>query len=136
MRPLQDDEGVGHDQLTRSLTLPLPLPLTLTLTLTLTQVWDMRNYKCLQTIQDKESYRPIDQITALMYDPVRAQLLSASTTMRPWPMLKVANPNPNPHPHANPSPNPSPPPGASARDGGDGAGGRLTLTLPQSKPSP
>ena len=67
------------------------------------KVWDMRNYKCLQTIQDKESYRPIDQITALIYDPVRAQLLSASTTMRPWPMLKVANPNPNPHPNPNPS---------------------------------
>ena len=74
------------------------------------KVWDMRNYKCLQTIQDKESYRPIDQITALIYDPVRAQLLSASTTMRPWPMLKVANPNPNPHPNPNPNPHPHPNP--------------------------
>ena len=74
------------------------------------KVWDMRNYKCLQTIQDKESYRPIDQITALMYDPVRAQLLSASTTMRPWPMLKVANPNPNPNPNPNSNPNPNPNP--------------------------
>jgi len=54
------------------------------------KVWDMRNYKCLQTIQDKASYRPVDQITALMYDPVRSQLLSASTSLRPWPMLKVA----------------------------------------------
>tara|TARA_B100000768_G_C11121975_1_gene307890 strand:- start:183 stop:389 length:207 start_codon:yes stop_codon:yes gene_type:complete len=25
-----------------------------------------------------------------MYDPVRSQLLSASTSLRPWPMLKVA----------------------------------------------
>ena len=32
----------------------------------------------------------MDQITALMYDPVRSQLLSASTSLRPWPMLKVA----------------------------------------------
>ena len=61
------------------------------------KVWDMRNYKCLQTIQDKESYRPIDQITALMYDPVRAQVRS-----------RLPNPNPHPNPRPNPNPNPNP----------------------------
>ena len=74
------------------------------------------------------SYRPVDQITALMYDPVRSQLLSASTSLRPWPMLKVAKrsverghieplcaalynvnfhevgPKPNPDPNSNPDP--------------------------------
>ena len=54
------------------------------------KVWDMRNYRCLQTIQDKANYRPEDRLSAIVYDPVRSQLLTASTSLRPWPMVKVA----------------------------------------------
>lgn len=54
------------------------------------KVWDMRNFRCLQTIQDKASYRPEDRLSAIVYDPVRSQLLTASTSLRPWPMVKVA----------------------------------------------
>ena len=53
------------------------------------KVWDLRNLKCLQTMQDKTHSRPENRISALRYDPVRCQLLTASTTLRAWPMQKV-----------------------------------------------
>ena len=44
------------------------------------KVWDLRNLKCLQTMQDKTHSRPENRISALRYDPVRCQLLT-----RQWP---------------------------------------------------
>ena len=43
------------------------------------KVWDLRNYKCLQTLVDKTHYRPENRISAFVYDPVRRQLLTQTT---------------------------------------------------------
>jgi len=54
------------------------------------KVWDLRNYKCLQTLQDKTHYRPEDRIAACTYDPLRQQLLTGTTQLKAWPMVKTA----------------------------------------------
>jgi WD40 repeat protein len=54
------------------------------------KVWDLRSHKCLQTIHDKTPYRPEDRITAMAFDPGRSRLLTGSTRVRVWPLVKAA----------------------------------------------
>ena len=39
------------------------------------KIWDIKTYQCLQTIESKLHFRPIDMITAMTYDPIRRALL-------------------------------------------------------------
>ena len=54
------------------------------------KVWDLRSHKCLQTIHDKAAYRPEDRITAMTFDPVHSRLLTGTTRIRAWPLVKHA----------------------------------------------
>lgn len=40
------------------------------------QVWDVRNHKCIQTINDKEVYSPDDTLLCMCYDQKRKTLLT------------------------------------------------------------
>ena len=53
------------------------------------KIWDIRNHKCLQTLQDKEMYFPENSITAMMFDakplePTRRWLVTAATKPKCW----------------------------------------------------
>eukprot|EP00826_Nyctotherus_ovalis_P050105 TRINITY_DN6107_c0_g2_i9.p1 TRINITY_DN6107_c0_g2~~TRINITY_DN6107_c0_g2_i9.p1 ORF type:complete len:516 (+),score=173.95 TRINITY_DN6107_c0_g2_i9:1386-2933(+) len=39
------------------------------------KIWDMKTYQCLQTIEVKQKFRPVDMITAMEYDEIRHCLL-------------------------------------------------------------
>ena len=54
------------------------------------KVWDLRSHKCLQSIHDKTSYRPEDKITAMAFDRQHARLLTGTTRLRTWPLIKKA----------------------------------------------
>jgi len=54
------------------------------------KVWDLRNHKCLQTIHDKSHYRPEDKITAMAFDPHHSRLITGTTKLRTWPLVKMA----------------------------------------------
>jgi WD40 repeat protein len=54
------------------------------------KVWDLRSHKCMQTIHDKTAYRPEDRITAMTYDPAHCRLLTGTTKLRVWPLVKAA----------------------------------------------
>ena len=54
------------------------------------KVWDLRSPKCLQTIHDKTPYRPEDKISAMTFDPIHSRLLTGTTKLRSWPLVKMA----------------------------------------------
>ena len=54
------------------------------------KVWDLRSHKCLQTIHDKTAYRPEDRITSMCFDPIHSRLLTGTTKLRAWPLVKAA----------------------------------------------
>jgi len=54
------------------------------------KVWDLRTHKCLQTIHDKTHYRPENKISAMKFDPVHMRLLTGTTKLRSWPLVKMA----------------------------------------------
>jgi len=54
------------------------------------KLWDMRMQRCLQTVADKTKYRPEDRLSAFAFDSHRGQLFTASTALRPWPLIKRA----------------------------------------------
>ena len=54
------------------------------------KVWDLRSHKCLQTIHDKTAYRPEDRITAMTFDTVHSRLVTGTTKLRAWPLVKAA----------------------------------------------
>jgi len=65
------------------------------------KVWDLRSHKCLQTIHDKTHYRPEDRITAMAFDPIHSRLITGTTKLRPWPLIKAATRSIKPkHEHA------------------------------------
>ena len=57
------------------------------------KVWDMRSHKCVQTLYDKTNYRPEDKISAMAYDGHHHRLLTGTTRLRPWPLVKAAKRN-------------------------------------------
>ena len=42
------------------------------------QVWDIRNNRCIQTLTDKQAYRPENFLTCLLYDPKHEHLMSGA----------------------------------------------------------
>ena len=54
------------------------------------KVWDLRTHKCVQTIHDKTAYRPEDRITAMSFDAKNSRLLTGTTKLRAWPLVKAA----------------------------------------------
>ena len=54
------------------------------------KVWDLRSHKCLQTVHDTVKYRPEDRITAMAFDAIHSRLLTGTTKLRVWPMVKMA----------------------------------------------
>ena len=54
------------------------------------KVWDLRSHKCAQTIHDKTHYRPEDKISAIAFDGAHNRLLTGTTRLRPWPLVKFA----------------------------------------------
>ncbi|WIA32779.1 hypothetical protein OEZ86_005963 [Tetradesmus obliquus] len=54
------------------------------------KVWDLRNQRCLQTLQDRATHSPEDTLTALAYSPSRKLLVSAAYSLRAWPLTDGA----------------------------------------------
>jgi WD40 repeat protein len=54
------------------------------------QVWDLRNQRCLQTLQDCTTHSPEDTLSALAYSPSRKLLVSAAYSLRAWPVTDGA----------------------------------------------
>lgn len=53
------------------------------------KVWDLRNFRCLQTIVDKEYYRQDDAIGGMIYDTRMRRLITGNVKLKPWPLLSV-----------------------------------------------
>mmetsp|Transcript_26608 Transcript_26608/g.47841 ORF Transcript_26608/g.47841 Transcript_26608/m.47841 type:complete len:974 (+) Transcript_26608:2642-5563(+) len=49
------------------------------------KVWDIRNFRCIQTIVDKTSYRPENSLTGVHYNPSINSLLLTSRKINVWP---------------------------------------------------
>jgi WD40 repeat protein len=52
----------------------------------LIKVWDIRNFRCLQSLCDKTVYHPDDVIGAVLFDSERSQMVSANQSLMRWPM--------------------------------------------------
>mmetsp|Transcript_37768 Transcript_37768/g.61203 ORF Transcript_37768/g.61203 Transcript_37768/m.61203 type:complete len:933 (-) Transcript_37768:1406-4204(-) len=52
------------------------------------KVWDVRNHRCLQTVVDKERYRPENRISGLLYDPFHKCIVTGTTKLRLLPMQR------------------------------------------------
>jgi WD40 repeat protein len=50
------------------------------------KVWDIRNFRCLQTLFDKTTYHPDDVIGAVLFDSERSQMISSNTSLMRWPV--------------------------------------------------
>jgi WD40 repeat protein len=48
------------------------------------KVWDLRTNRCMQTMEDENTYRPEDRISVMLHDPKRRQLITGTTKLRPW----------------------------------------------------
>lgn len=53
------------------------------------KVWDIRNYRCLQTIADRTVYHPEDALGAVLFDARRSQLVSACLSLARWPLRQI-----------------------------------------------
>eukprot|EP01065_Artemidia_motanka_P040445 TRINITY_DN5079_c0_g1_i2.p1 TRINITY_DN5079_c0_g1~~TRINITY_DN5079_c0_g1_i2.p1 ORF type:complete len:1516 (+),score=483.91 TRINITY_DN5079_c0_g1_i2:49-4548(+) len=54
------------------------------------KVWDVRTFRCMQTIPDNTTYHPENKLLALNYDPVRHSIVTGATYPVVWPMRKQA----------------------------------------------
>ncbi len=54
------------------------------------QVWDMRNQRCIQTLVDREVYKPENTIGVMAYDAARRQLVTGSSCLRAWALTDSA----------------------------------------------
>lgn len=48
------------------------------------KVWDIRTFRCLQTLADREVYKPDDTITGLLYDGARGHAVAGNTRLKAW----------------------------------------------------
>ena len=48
------------------------------------KIWDLRTNRCVQTMEDENTYRPEDRISVMMHDPKRRQLVTGTTRLRSW----------------------------------------------------
>ena len=47
-------------------------------------MWDIRTYKCLQTITDTAVYWPENKVSTVLYNPARKAIVTASTKLKQW----------------------------------------------------
>lgn len=50
------------------------------------KVWDIRNYRCIQTFTDKTEYRPEDSLTCMAFDEEASSLLMCSSALNVLPL--------------------------------------------------
>eukprot|EP00892_Ulva_mutabilis_P006535 jgi/Ulvmu1/4253/UM193_0001.1 len=50
------------------------------------KVWDIRTYKCLQTITDRTVYHPEDALGAVLFDGRHSHLVTANLALSRWPL--------------------------------------------------
>jgi WD40 repeat protein len=50
------------------------------------KVWDIRNYRCIQTFTDKTEYKPEDRLTCMAFDPDGPALVLCSSTLNVLPV--------------------------------------------------
>lgn len=50
------------------------------------KVWDIRNYRCIQTFTDKTEYRPEDSLTCMAFDEEASNLLMCSSVLNVLPL--------------------------------------------------
>ncbi|CAK0806541.1 unnamed protein product, partial [Prorocentrum cordatum] len=50
------------------------------------KVWDIRNYRCIQTFTDKTEYRPEDSLTCMAFDEEASNLLMCSSALNVLPL--------------------------------------------------
>lgn len=48
------------------------------------KIWDLRTNRCIQTMEDENTYRPEDRISVMLHDSRRRQLITGTTKLRPW----------------------------------------------------
>lgn len=48
------------------------------------KIWDIRTYKCIQTIFDKICYRPEDRLTSIYFDKLSNNILLGSRKINSW----------------------------------------------------
>ena len=48
------------------------------------KIYDVRTWKCLQTIRDTSKHQPINQLSAIKYDPYQACLITAGSKIKKW----------------------------------------------------
>eukprot|EP00759_Apiculatamorpha_spiralis_P001100 PhF_6_TR10410/c0_g1_i2/m.16328 len=58
------------------------------------KIWDIRTFRNLQTIYDKEVYYPENHLTAMAYDDKRASIVCASSSLRAFPLKIMLSPFP------------------------------------------
>eukprot|EP00760_Papus_ankaliazontas_P025580 PhM_4_TR2799/c0_g1_i1/m.22136 len=58
------------------------------------KIWDVRTFRCMQTIQDKESYHPEDTLSAMTYDERRSTIVAANKTVVAFPLQIMLSPFP------------------------------------------
>eukprot|EP01062_Namystynia_karyoxenos_P078691 TRINITY_DN8152_c0_g1_i1.p1 TRINITY_DN8152_c0_g1~~TRINITY_DN8152_c0_g1_i1.p1 ORF type:complete len:1682 (+),score=269.38 TRINITY_DN8152_c0_g1_i1:85-5046(+) len=54
------------------------------------KVWDVRTFRCMQTLQDNTVYSPENKLLALALDPVRHTIVTGARFPVVWPMRKQA----------------------------------------------
>eukprot|EP00762_Andalucia_godoyi_P000195 ANDGO_02362.mRNA.1 putative WD repeat-containing protein alr2800 len=53
------------------------------------KVWDIRSYRCLQTLEDNYTkYSPDDELTSMVFDHSRKRLITAGNFPKSWPMRR------------------------------------------------
>merc|ERR1719282_1082162 len=50
------------------------------------KIWDIRNYRCIQTFTDKTEYRPEDSLTCMAFDEEGPALVMCSSTLNVLPV--------------------------------------------------
>jgi WD40 repeat protein len=50
------------------------------------KVWDLRNFRCLQTFVDREVYRQEDAIGGMVYDTRQRRLVTGNVKLKAWPL--------------------------------------------------
>jgi WD40 repeat protein len=58
------------------------------------KLWNARTLNCIQTITEKVAHRPENTLSAIFYDPVSRNIITASSKLQTWPLfpnLKQSN---------------------------------------------
>jgi WD repeat-containing protein 49 len=51
------------------------------------KIWDIRSYRCFQTLTDTNVYRPEDMLTFMVFDPKYHYILVSTRKINIWPVL-------------------------------------------------